>query len=201
MQNKHKTLGLILAGGAGRRIGGLDKGLVEYKGKPLVSHTLDQLRPSLTETVIAVHRNDQQYREINSWVVQDKTEEHQGPMAGIVALIDDLRELGRETEFEFLAIASCDVPNLPNTYIQRLNTAIENSRFDIAVAHDGTRKQNLHCLMRMGELQSIHDFYQSGGRAMHRWFDTRKVIEVDFSDEAPAFLNLNSLDQINTSKT
>ncbi len=188
-----KTIGLILSGGAGQRMSGQDKGLVEFRDQPLVVHVINALRPQVNDLVLCVHRNQARYACLNNKVAMDASIEFEGPMAGIVAAIKDPALVETIANSTYLAVSPCDVPFLGNDHVARLKSAIEKRDCDVAVAHDGTRRQNLHCLIHAPRCtKSLTQFYLDGGRAMHRWFKTVNSVDVDFSDQKKSFYNINS---------
>jgi len=183
---------IILSGGAGKRFDGRDKGLQLYRQRPLISWVIDTLEPQVRDICLSVNRNLERYQRFNLMTVSDNPDHSntafQGPVAGILACWKH-RPLDTGDR---LLIASCDSPGLPNDYVAKLENGLQTSRADVAVVHDGTRRQNLHCLIKPAVLPSLQSFYDNGGRAMHRWFDEIKLKEVDFSDQAAAFSNLNT---------
>lgn len=188
-----QILGLILSGGASRRHGGRDKGLLNYQGKPLVSSVADRLQAQVNSTLISIHRNQAAYAALGHRTVMDASTEYLGPMAGICAALNSF-SAAQPMRFDYWVIAPCDAPHLPNDYVLRLLNSLKSSRSLVAIAHDGERRQNLHCMIHARALPSLADFFASGGRAMHRWFNGRETVDVDFSDRSEAFTNINTPD-------
>ena len=199
MTTPNNMLGIILSGGAGKRVGGRDKGLIELDSKPLVQHVLERLAPQVTETVICIHRNEDRYARFGVSLVLDESIAYEGPMAGIRAALKRFVESDKQSEFEYFAVSPCDVPSLEGRHVERLLAAMIESDSDCAVAHDGNRRQNLHCLFQRRVVESLIAFYDQGGRAMHRWFEEVQCTDVDFSDRADCFQNLNRTDQFTQS--
>ena len=199
MASLPNTLGVILSGGAGKRLGGIDKGLHVYRGKPLVQWVVNALRPQVNDILICINRNKAEYENFTSSVVSDfgSGENYQGPIAGIVSAINYCTAGKKPLLFDQLLISSCDTPLLPNNYLQKLNDALLASNQSVAVVNDGERNQNLHCLIKKEAYRALADFYAGGGRAMHRWYKKIGVLEVDFSKQADCFLNINSADHLN----
>ncbi|MGK0374477.1 MAG: molybdopterin-guanine dinucleotide biosynthesis protein A [Arenicella sp.] len=193
------TTAIILSGGAGKRLNGSDKGLQSYKGKRLVEHVIDAISPQVGTLYICANRNLVIYETLGFKVLSDQHEHYQGPMSGIsTALKVELLD----SECDTVLISSCDAPHLPHDLRQRLELGFSNSSdADVSVAHDGDRRQNLHCLIRRKAWQSLIDFFDTGGRAMHRWFAEVDVVEVDFSDDINVFLNINTSKQLCQSNT
>lgn len=188
----NNILGVVLAGGAGRRFAGQDKGLIDHQGRPLAEWVVKTLRPQVAEVVLCVHRNQDRYQEICAWLVADAASTFEGPLAGVTALAAYLNNTGRLVEFDYLALCACDTPNIPSDYVAKLHQAIEVKHAQVAIVHDGERRQNLHCLISTSALDSLCDFYAAGGRAMHRWFAEVNCTELDFSAHPSAFHNINS---------
>lgn len=172
---------------------GRDKGLVEFRNQPLVVHVINALQSQVNDLVLCVHRNKEQYASLSDKVVMDASIEFEGPMAGIVAALKEPALAETIANSTYLAVSPCDVPFLEKDHIARLRSAIEEHDCDVAVAHDGTRRQNLHCLIHAPRCaNSLVEFYLDGGRAMHRWFKTVNSTDVDFSDQKKTFYNINS---------
>lgn len=178
--------GVILAGGAGRRMGGVDKGLVELAGRPLARHVLDALAPQVDAVLVSANRNAFEYRKLGCAVVGDGEggggEDYRGPLAGMLG--------GMKKAAAPLALfVPCDAPFLPADLAARLRAAGD---CDIAVAHDGERLQPVFCLLRTTLADSLARFLGGGGRKIDYWFDLHNVRRVDFSDNPGGFANINS---------
>jgi len=184
--------GVILAGGAGRRMGGVDKGLVNLAGKPLARHVLDALAPQVDAVLVSANRNAGEYRKLGCAVVGDGEGEgeggegYRGPLAGMLG--------GMKKAATPLALfVPCDAPFLPADLAARLRAAGD---CDIAVAHDGERLQPVFCLLRTALADSLAQFLGGGGRKIDCWFDRHNVRRVDFSDNPGGFANINSLAEL-----
>ena len=185
---KHITA-LILAGGAGRRVGHRDKGLIEWQGKPFIAHVVEALQPQVTDILVSCNRNLEQYRKYCTDVVPDTRRDFQGPLAGLEAASTHMRT-------ELLVVVSCDMPQLPPELVARLVAALENdghNNVQISYAHDGSRAQYLCAAMRKRCLASLPTFLDSGGRAVKDWYRNQQTVAVDFSDRRSAFRNYNTL--------
>jgi len=189
MASQLQVTGLILAGGAGRRVGSRDKGLIEWRGKPLVAHVVERLRPQVDELLISCNRNVQQYRALAPTVV-DNRGEFQGPLAGLEAAASHIAT-------EVLVVVACDIPLLPGDLVARLTEALHisaNGAAEICYAHDGQRGQYLCAAIRRECTSSLGFFLDQGHRAVRRWYQSRHSMAVDFSDQAESFRNYNYLD-------
>jgi molybdopterin-guanine dinucleotide biosynthesis protein A len=175
---------IVLSGGRGRRFDHRDKGLLSWRGKPLISHVIDRISPQVDELVICSNRNEEAYRALGYEILPDDDPDYQGPVAGMLA------GLGRCTTL-YALVCPCDSPNLPADLVDRLWAGIADGDADIAVVHDGTRRQNLVALMKTGVRESLLDYYRKGGRAVHKWYSSQLVADIDFSGQADNFLNIN----------
>lgn len=181
------TTGLILAGGAGRRVEGRDKGLIEWRGRPLVTHVAASLAPQVDQLLISCNRNFDQYSALGAVTIADSRRDFQGPLAGIEAALPHIKG-------DYLAISACDTPELPQDLVQRLLQALlaaADEHCDIAFAHDGEHEQYLCAILHTSCLESLPAYLDSGQRSVRQWYRRHRYLSVDFSDEAACFRNLN----------
>ena len=190
MHNKQQVTGLVLAGGAGRRVQGRDKGLILWQGKPMIAHLLQRLRPQVETLMISCNRNIDQYQAYGFSLVVDQRPDYQGPLAGIEAAI-------KHAHNEFLLITACDMPLLPEDLVARLLHPLlqsDNQTLDVSIAHDGVREQYLCAILRRRCLDSLSGHLASGHRAVRHWYALQQCITVDFSDRVDAFKNYNRME-------
>lgn len=192
-----RTGAIILSGGAGTRLDGLDKGLQIYHGKPLIERVIEIIEPQVDEIHICANRNIDTYLSFGHQVHKDQHASYEGPMSGISSA---LKASVHASALDQVLISSCDTPYLPSNLREKLEFALHNNGIhtDVAIVHDGDRRQNLHCLIQRSAWQSLINFFDQGGRAMHRWFSTVNVIDVDFKSRDTCFLNINHPEQLNT---
>jgi molybdopterin-guanine dinucleotide biosynthesis protein A len=177
--------GLVLAGGQGRRMGGVDKGLQLLEGRSLVEWTLDRLRNQVDELLISANRNRDAYAQFGARVLPDEFSGYAGPLAGLHAGFTHAR-------YELVASVPCDAPFLPADLVARLATPLMNSGIDIAVARTGTRTHPVVCVARRRLLAHLAAFLDAGGRKFDAWYATLNVAEVSFDDCPEAFTNINT---------
>ena len=190
---------VILAGGRGSRMGGVDKGLQNFNGVPLALHTLLRLSPQLGDVMINANRNLAAYESFGVPVWPDTTQmgDFAGPLAGFMTGLE-------RCETPYLLTVPCDTPLFPHDLVARLADAIVDSKADFAVAsapeEDGqTRAQPVFCLMGTHMLESLQHFTQSGGRKIDAWTAQHHVVHVPFNlsgDDAQAFFNANTLAEL-----
>ena len=177
--------GLILAGGLGRRMGGVDKGLIAFHGRPMVASVVERLQPQVDELLINANRNLEDYGRFGFRVVPDEVEGFAGPLAGL--------ERGlAEAAHELIVTTPCDSPFMPLDLVARLRSALEFERADLAIAKTGTQPHPVFCLARRSLHEHLWTFLLGGGRKIDAWYATLNTIEVNFDDEAEAFANINT---------
>jgi molybdopterin-guanine dinucleotide biosynthesis protein A len=181
--------GVVLAGGQGSRMGGVDKGLQPFRGRPLVAHAIERLRPQVDELLVNANRNPEAYAGFGHPVISDEIEGFAGPLAGFER---GLAHAGGR----LVVTVPCDSPFLPADLVQRLRAGLEANEADIAVARTGDQAHPVFCLMRREVLASLQGFLASGQRKIDRWYAELRVAEVAFDDEADAFLNINTREEL-----
>lgn len=179
-----KITGLILAGGAGRRAGGRDKGLVSWRGEPLVAAVVRRLRPTVGSLLISCNRNAPAYAALADGIVADARPGFQGPLAGLEAAAQVVKS-------PFLVVAPCDTPLLPEDLVPRLLMPLEAGVADIAWVHDGARDHYLCAALRSECLSGLPGWLDQGHRAVRHWYRNYRCATVDFSDRPTAFRNVN----------
>ena len=189
--------GLVLAGGRGSRMGGVDKGLQPFRGQPLVQHAIERLRPQVGELMVNANRNLPQYQAFGVPVHPDALPDFPGPLAGFLAGLEHCRT-------PWLVTVPCDTPLFPLDLVQRLVRAAEAADAEIAMAsapeEDGAlRAQPVFCLVRGALLDSLVRFTASGGRKIDAWTAQHRAVTVPFDapgDALAAFFNVNTLAQL-----
>lgn len=176
--------GIVLAGGEGRRMGGVDKGLIEFQGKPMVSRAIESLKTQCETVLVNANRNLEAYHELGVGVVPDEIGEFFGPLAGMASAM-------RAVSTPYTLFAPCDSPMVTKQLGPRLFAGLTAQGADIAVAHDGDRYHPVFALMKTSLVDSAFDFLHDGQRKIDRWFDSHTWIQVDFSDVAASFANIN----------
>jgi len=181
--------GLVLAGGQGSRMGGVDKGLQPFRGKPMVAHVVERLAPQVDELLINANRNPDDYARFGHRVIADEIAGFAGPLAGFE------RGLAHAMG-ELVVTVPCDSPFLPHDLVERLRERLESANAELAVARTGEQSHPVFCLMRRSVLPSLQQFLGSGQRKIDKWYSVLRVEEVSFDDEADAFLNINTREEL-----
>jgi molybdopterin-guanine dinucleotide biosynthesis protein A len=195
--------GLILAGGRGSRMGGVDKGLQNFNGTPLALHALMRLQPQVGELMINANRNLAAYESFGVPVWPDGLADYAGPLAGFLTGLE-------RCETPYLLTVPCDTPLFPHDLAARLGEALLAHDAEIAMVSapeaaaeaDGAaalRPQPVFCLLRADLLESLVRFTQEGGRKIDRWTAQHRTALVPFDrpgDAPDAFFNANTLAEL-----
>jgi len=192
-----QVTGLILAGGRGSRMGGVDKGLQGFRGVPMALHALLRLGPQVGEVMINANRNLAAYESFGAPVWPDVLPDFAGPLAGFLTGLE-------RCETPFLVTVPCDTPLFPADLVARLGEAVDREGADIAMAaareEDGqVRTQPVFCLLRRDLMESLVRFTQDGGRKIDAWTGRHRTVTVPFDrpgDDPQAFFNANTLAEL-----
>ena len=200
--DRHNITGVILAGGRGTRMGGVDKGLQEFSGQPLVWHALQRLQPQVGSVIINANRHLTQYQQWGVEVHPDPLEDFQGPLAGFLIGLQAART-------SHVLTVPCDSPRFPLDLALRLLTAMHQASADIAmvsapeVDRHGRRvlrPQPVFCLLSVQLQHSLQTFLAAGERKIDRWTAQHRTVLVPFDDpqdDPAAFANINTLAELN----
>jgi molybdenum cofactor guanylyltransferase len=180
---------VILAGGKGRRFAGTDKGLIIYRGRPLIEHLLHAITPQVEQIIINANRNQDIYAQYGYPVISDALPNYQGPLAGIATALSTVTT-------SHMITLPCDGPFISPAYVMRMCETLNQQQAELAIAHNGTRLQPVHALIPVTLSSSLDHYLQSGQRQLTRWLATHQVAEVDFSDDAKYFQNINTKEQL-----
>lgn len=180
--------GVILAGGQGRRMGTVDKGLQPLHGKPMVAAVIGRLAPQVDEILINANQNLAAYEAFGHRVVPDAIGGFAGPLAGLHAGLSSARH-------ELVLTVPCDSPFLPEDLFVRLRNALGAN--ELAVAKTGDQPHPVFALVRTTVKGNLERFLAGGGRKIDAWYASLKVVEVQFDDEADAFRNINTREELN----
>lgn len=188
------TSGLILAGGQALRMGGVDKGLVEIAGRPMIEHVIDALRPQVGPLLINANRNAGRYAAYGARVVPDSLEGFLGPLAGVLSALEAI-------DTDYLLTAPCDSPLLAPDLAACMRAALEREGAEIVVAHDGERQQPVFLLLGRSLAPDLRDYLSGGGRKIDRWFPRHRLAEADLGHRRESFINVNDAGELERVET
>lgn len=185
--------GLILAGGLGRRMGGVDKGLQLLRGEAMVAHVLKRLALQVDAMLINANQNADVYTALGdaygAYVVADVVGGFAGPLAGLHAGLT-------AASTPLLVTVPCDSPFLPLDLVARLAAALRAHDAQVAVAKTGSQAQPVFALVDVTVRDNLAAFLGGGGRKIDAWYAALRMIEVPFDDEAGAFENINTREEL-----
>jgi molybdenum cofactor guanylyltransferase len=185
--SRQEITGLALCGGRGSRMGGADKGLLQFGGQTLVSRVIERLRPQVGPLLISANRNLEAYRAFDLPVLTDADEAvhlepFPGPLAGLLAGL-------RGARTPWLAAVPCDAPLLPLDLVRRLAAAVGTA--PAAMASVGGRAEPLFCLLRVALAADLAAALARGERSAVAWLRGAGAVPVAFADP-DEFANLNT---------
>ena len=192
MIDRDDITGLVLAGGRGSRMGGVDKGLQAHLGMPLAMHAVLRLSPQVGHIMINANRNLAAYESMGAPVWPDALPDYPGPLAGFLAGLEHCAT-------PYLVTVPCDSPQFPEDLVARLAERLDMEGAEIAIAatrEDGElRLQPVFCLMNATVVESLIRFTGTGQRKIDAWTATLRHVAVEF-DDASAFVNANTVAEL-----
>ena len=199
--DKSQITGIVLAGGRGSRMGGIDKGLQLYKGTALAKHAIEQLQPQVGHLLINANRNLAIYQAwgspVSADVLMDGITDFAGPLAGFLVGL-------QHCTTPYLMTVPCDTPRFPSNLVSRLADALSQQDAEIAMVsspdEEGVlRHQPVFCLLKRELVESLRTFTDAGGRKIGAWAAQHKLARVNFNevfDDPKAFYNANTLEDL-----
>lgn len=185
-QRAPQAIGLVLAGGRGRRVDGADKGLLRYRGHPLAAYAVATLAPSCDRVLVSANRNIERYARLADGVCMDASADHLGPLAGILTGMSSI-------DARWFLTCPTDMPELPAAIPLRLLRALRaNAGADVMLWHDGERSQPLISAWRGALAPSIAQYLAGGGRSVVGYLATRRQVAVRVAAIHTPVANMNS---------
>ena len=176
---------VILAGGQGRRMGGQDKGLLDFDGRLMIEILIEALHNQPLDIVINANRNQSTYQSYGYPVISDDLKDFQGPLAGFASAMAVVKT-------NYILTLPCDSPVLADNFVERFIETHNREQASVCVAHDGERLQPVYALIDTALLDDLQRFLQSDERKIDRWYAQHAYATVDFSDAATMFENINT---------
>ena len=188
-ENDNSITAVVLAGGAGRRMGGEDKGLLMLNGRPLIQHVLERLEPQCDSILINCNRNRTAYAEFGHPLIEDKLQGGLGPLAGLLSAME-------ASQSDYVISVPCDTPRLPQDLVARMLTSLQQNAAEVCTVDDGERLHPVILLVKRSLADNLRHYLESGGRKVHDWFYSTEHCTADFSDRPDAFININTPEQL-----
>lgn len=181
--------GAILAGGLGRRLGGVDKGLLPVAGRPLVERVLDCLRPQVDRILINANRNPARYAQYGCPIIADRDDGYPGPLAGMLSVL-------AATETSHVLCVPCDAVCLPPDLTSRMRTALSGSAAKVCAVHDGAWLHPVCAMIPRDALPDLRDWLAQGRREVAGWLQSQGLVTVDFPDWPSVYWSINTPDDL-----
>ena len=189
MNQSQEIIGVVLAGGRATRMGGKDKGLQLLNGKPLWQHVADALASQVSARVLSANRHIDIYQRSGLPVYQDTLADYPGPLAGMLSVMQQDRG-------EWFVFCSCDTPFIPACLVERMVQQRGDS--PVVWAHDGERDHPTIALIHRSLIPALQDYLAAGERRVMVFMRQSGGHSVDFSDLKSAFVNVNTLEDLQT---
>jgi len=189
-----RPLGVILAGGLSRRMGGGDKALLDLGGRPVIAHVIARLAPQVDELIINANGQAARFAHLGLPVIADSITGFAGPLAGVLAGLDYAAERG----IDHIVTAAADTPFFPQDLVDRLREAAKNDGQKIALAAtpDTTRGVSRHPTFGLWPTDlrdQLRAELLAGLRKVVRWTDAIGCATAMFKvDERDPFFNINT---------
>lgn len=180
---------MLLAGGLGRRMGNVDKGLELLQGRPLAGWVLQRMATQAGELLINANRNLDAYAAFGHRVITDRIAGFAGPLAGMHAGLLQARH-------DPVVFVPCDTPALPADLVAKLLAPLQDDRVDLSLARTGMQSHPVICALRKRLLPHLVAYLSDGGRKVDAWYSTLNAVEVAFDDQVEAFRNVNTSEQL-----
>lgn len=176
---------LLLAGGRGQRMGGRDKGLIEWRGEPMIQHLHRLTRPLTDDLIISCNRNLDRYATYADQVIQDSDTDFNGPLAGIRAALPLARHAA-------LLVLPCDVPLIDESLLQALRETARRHPDNPVMVREGEHWQPLLCIIPTAHAAMLEAAWQSGERSPRRALAPLQPIALQVDADDPRLANLNT---------
>ena len=176
---------LLLAGGRGQRMGGRDKGLIDWQGRPLIAWLHDCVRPLTDDLIISCNRNAERYRPFADRLVSDPSEDFPGPLAGIRAGL----AVARHAQ---LLVLPCDAPLIDRELIETMRRRASRHPEVPLLLRQGDYWQPLFSLIPVNLRDSIEQAWQAGERAPRHVLIRQGAIALECAVDDPRLANLNT---------
>lgn len=190
------TLGVLLAGGLARRMGGGDKPLVAIAGRSMLDRSIAAMRPQCEALILNANGDPARFAQTGLPVVADDVADHPGPLAGVLAALDWCAR--HRPDMEWVATAASDSPFLPKDFVARLHDARAAADADLAQARSGGQVHPVNALWRVALRDDLRRaLVDEGVRKIDRWTGRHALATADWqTDPVDPFFNANSPEDV-----
>ncbi len=179
---------IIIAGGASRRMGGGHKGSKTLLGKPMIEYVIERLQSQQLDIAINTNSDQSSFEKYGLPLFEDQLEGRLGPLAGLYSAFTLF-------DHEYILTVPCDTPLLPSNLLARMSAALINENADICTVSDGEHLHPVVLLAHRRVMKSLADYLKMGERKVQRWLIQQNHAIADFSDQADAFTNINTIEE------
>lgn len=204
MDQDKSIVGVLLAGGLSRRMGGGDKGLLQLGEKPMMAHAIDRLSPQVSQVILNANGSPDRFQQFGLPVVADTQDGAQGPLAGVLAGLKWTAE--HAPEASHIVTASSDAPFLPDDLVKRLQAGRLASGQPIALAGSGGHRHPVIGLWPIALKDDLEAQLNEGVRKVVAWTDQHGFTTVDFpfsergGDKVDPFFNANTPEDLDVAR-
>ena len=184
---------LLLAGGQGARVGGQDKGLLEWHGLPMIAHVHQQVRGLTDDLIISCNRNAERYAVYADQLATDSEAGFPGPMAGLRAGLALARH-GR------VLVLPCDVPAIDATLIQAMLASQARAPEVPLIVRQGGAWEPLICVLPITVRAALDTAWAAGERSPRQVLLSLGPSALDCPDGDPRLRNFNTLETLRDSE-
>lgn len=181
------AVAVVLAGGLSRRLGGGDKPLLTLRGRTLLDHVLDRLRPQVRKVALNANGDASRFACFGLAVLPDPLRGHPGPLAGVLAAMLWARRCWPEAS-SVLTVPG-DTPFLP---VDLAATLAEAAGDGIAYAASFGRAHPTAALWPVALADTLTTAIADGQRRVRDWADSQGAVAVAFSGDPDPFFNVNT---------
>ncbi len=178
---------LILAGGKGTRMKGVDKGLIRVHGKYIIEYLISMAKKYSPNVFVNANRNISFYRKLECNVIEDVLKDYQGPLAGIYSSL-------LQVQTDYLITLPCDGPLISDEYFTKMLESPMTNKIKCAYCND--RLQPVYALIPKKLTGTLKEFLDNGERKIDKWYSQCGLEIVDFSDKREIFINVNSEEEL-----
>ncbi|MDB6047764.1 MAG: mobA [Pseudomonas sp.] len=177
---------LLLAGGRGQRMGGQDKGLIEWRGRPLIGYVHEVVRPLTDDLIISCNRNQQRYEAFADQLVSDEQQDFPGPLAGVLAGLGAARHA-------WVLVLACDAPRIDRTLIEHLLQGADGGSLPLMIRQEG-QWQPMFSLIPIRLLPVLRQRWEAGERSLLRALLSQDLRALECAADDPRLTNFNTPD-------
>ena len=185
------AVGVVLAGGKARRMGGGDKCLLTVGGRSILAHVVERFRPQVSSLLLNTNGDPSRFAEYGLPVVADVVEGFAGPLAGVLTGMEWAAE--DAPNLPWVVSIAADTPFPPEDLVARMLAAVEEEEAEMACAASGGRAHPVFGLWPVRLKDELRRaVIEEEVRKVDVWTARYRLVEVDFACEPfDPFFNIN----------